>query len=131
MQTWGEYWKQVEKFKSNYPDEYTIPVAPQPKERARGGRTPQRTRTWEAVVSEGVSAQLPPVPLTGRIGLEVLFLINSNNPPRHDISNAIKTLEDALNRRAYHDDNQIDYLSGLRIWSPDVPNKIEARVYEL
>jgi Holliday junction resolvase RusA-like endonuclease len=129
---WSEHWNRVHEITRNQMAyEYEIPIAPQPKERARGGRTPIKTRTWEQVVSEGVSAQLPAVPPAGRIGLEVLFLINSKTPPRHDISNAIKTLEDALNRRAYVDDNQIDYLSGLRIWSPNVQNRIEARVYEL
>lgn len=83
------------------------------------------------MVSEAVTNQAPSPPPIHRIGLEVLFLINSKSPPRHDLSNAIKTLEDALNRRAYHDDNQIDYLSGLRIWSPDIPNRIEARIYEI
>lgn len=129
---WREHWDRVKLLTQNQlPYEYDLPIEPQAKERARGGRTPIKTRSWEALVSEAVISQAPSPPLTSRIGLEVLFLINSKNPPRHDLSNALKTLEDALNRRAYVDDKQIDYLSALRVWSPDTPSRIEARIYEI
>lgn len=128
---WSKHWNRVRDLvQSQHAWEYDIPIPPQPKERGRGS-TPLKTRTWESLVSEGIEAQIPPRAIETRLGLEVLFLINSKTPPRHDLSNAIKTLEDAFNRRAYKDDSQIDYLSGLRVWSPDVPNRIEARIYDL
>jgi Holliday junction resolvase RusA-like endonuclease len=128
---WSEHWKRAHyKTRNQQADEYDLPIAPQAKERhgPRGSRL--RTRTWEEMVAEAITSQAPPEPPRHRIGLEILFLINSKSPPKHDLSNAIKTVEDAFNRRAYHDDNQIDYLSGLRVWSPEVENHIEARIYE-
>lgn len=130
---WSEHWNRLREITRNQMAyEYLLPIEPQAKERARGGRTPTKTRSWESLVSEAVTTQgLPSPPLTTRVGLEVLFLMNSKSPPRHDLSNAIKTLEDALNRRAYHDDRQIDYISALRVWQPGIKDTIEARIYQL
>lgn len=126
-----QYWQTVDAFKSGDFDEYDIGIHAQPKQRVgQSGHTKLKTRDWESNVFQAAGEQAPETPPLGRIGLEVLFFINSKSPPRHDLSNAIKTLEDALNRRGYHDDRQIDYLKALRVYGPEHKDRIIARIYE-
>lgn len=127
---WVQHWQEAEAYRQPEScDEYDMAVRANAKQRhGLTGHTKIKTREWESMVSESIDA--PEEPLTGRIGLELLFLINSKSPPKHDLDNAIKSVQDAFNRRAYKDDNQIDYLKAFRVWSPEVENRIIARVYE-
>lgn len=79
------------------------------------------------MVAEGVTEDAPEILPADRLGIEVLFL--STNPIG-DLSNCIKTLEDALNRRAYKDDKQIDYIKALRVYEPNLDSRILLRVKE-
>ena len=126
-----DYWQDAQKYRNPaFCDEYDLRIQANPKQRHGPGGTKAKTRNWEALVSEAVTESAPESPIINRVGLRVLFMINSKNPPVHDLDNAIKSLSDALNRRAYHDDKQIDYLEALRVWSPDMENRIKAEVYE-
>lgn len=91
---------------------FTVPGDPVAKERPRLGRngnvfTPHRTRLaesiiwarWRSAVGPGVGV------LTGPVRLELRF--DCATRQRVDIDNLSKTVLDALNGRAYHDDAQV------------------------
>lgn len=104
--------------------DYDIRIWTQPKE--RHGRT-LKTKSWQDTVFEAIEDQAPRIIPAGRLGLKVLFM----SPTKvGDISNAIKSLEDAFNRRAYHDDEAIDYIEALRVYGPNIPNRILVKVLE-
>jgi Holliday junction resolvase RusA-like endonuclease len=117
-----ELW-QPEQFKRPV-GEYDIKIWTQAKE--RHGRT-LNTRSWQDTVFEATEEQAPRILPVGRLGLQVLFL---STKPTGDLSNALKALEDALNRRAYHDDASVDYIETMRVYGPDIPNRILVRVRE-
>lgn len=74
-----------------------------------------------------MSEEAPEILPADRLGIEVLFL---STKPIGDLSNCIKTLEDALNRRAWGDDKQIDYIKALRVYEPGLESRILMRVNE-
>lgn len=96
--------------------DYDFPIASQPKQRSHG-YTKLQTRTWERVVFEGAEEQAPQIIPGGRLALDVLFL---STKPVGDLSNCLKSLEDALNKRAYRDDRQIDWITAGRIYGPQI-----------
>jgi Holliday junction resolvase RusA-like endonuclease len=107
--------------------EYDFPIYSQPKQRHGPNGSKAATRNWEALIGQAAEDQAPRVIPTGPIGLRALFLCERKSG---DLSNMIKSLEDALNRRAFHDDDQIDYLEVLRVYGTDVPNRILVKVLE-
>jgi len=92
---------------------FSIPGIPVPKGRPRlgGGHayTPQRTKAYEAKVKmlalrARQEARLKP--FKGDVALRVQIW----GLKRGDITNVVKSLEDAMNRVVYDDDKQISYL---------------------
>ena len=126
MDGWQQFWEVVDQFKLENGD-YDLRISGQPKERAFNRRSKIKTRNWESVVSEAAAEDAPEVLPTGSLGLRVLFM---SGKCIGDLSNLIKSLEDALNRRAYKDDRQIDMLHAARIYGPDVPDRILVKVLE-
>lgn len=124
-------WQQFEEEKRRFSllnADYDFFLPAQPKQRSHG-HTKQKTRTWERTVFEAAGEQAPEILPTGRIGMEIMFLAQK---PIGDLSNCIKTLEDALNRRAYKDDRQIDYLTAVRKHSPEVEqDRVSVKIYEI
>lgn len=110
MSFWN-YFEERKQFTEEVGD-YYLPIHGQPKQRAYGGRSKLKTRTWEKMVSDSIAEDAPEIVPAGRLGLRVLFLAQHT---RGDLSNLIKSLEDAFNRRAYKDDAQIDYIEALRV----------------
>lgn len=107
--------------------DYDFSIYTQPKQRGHG-HSKIATRTWEKTVAESAEEQAPRLIPGGRLGLEVLFL---STKPVGDLDNCIKSLSDALNRRAWHDDRAIDWINAVRIYGPEVEeNRILARVRE-
>lgn len=98
--------------------DYDFKIPLQTKQRSHGA-TKLATRTWERLVFEGTEEQAPPILPMGRLSAEILFL---STKPVGDLSNCIKILEDALNRRAYQDDRQIDHINALRYYGPEIGN---------
>ena len=88
----------------------------QPKERSRNGVTPIKTRTFEAMIAEAAREQMGDMkPLKGYLKVQFGFYALKH---RGDLSNCIKSIEDALNRIAYVDDKQIQDLHAWRDFSP-------------
>lgn len=107
--------------------DYEFSIYTQPKERGQG-YSKIATRTWEKSVAESAEEQAPLTLPGGRLGLEVLFL---STKPVGDLDNCIKSLSDALNRRAWNDDKDIDWINAVRIYGPEVTeNRILTRVRE-
>lgn len=95
----------------------TIPGQPVPKGRPRavwpkGSRrpaifTPTKTRAAEARIAQYFWVAYPRLaPLAGRLRLVVRFYCSDKR--RRDQDNLTKTVMDALNKRAYKDDSQIE-----------------------
>jgi len=120
-------WENSQTFNREVGD-YDFPIDAQPKERSHGA-TRLKTRRWEQVVYEGAEEQAPRILPAGRLSMRALFLATK---PIGDLSNCIKSLEDALNRRAYHDDRAIDHIEAMRVYAPDYEGKtrILTRVFE-
>lgn len=84
---------------------------PVPKARARAGKdgrhhTPKRTRDYEKLVKTIAGVHVPPGwPLDAhyRLHLRIFF----PNRRTRDFSNVQKSVEDAMNKVAYHDDSQL------------------------
>jgi Holliday junction resolvase RusA-like endonuclease len=92
---------------------YIFEIPPQPKERHYGRATKLATRTWEELVAESAREQNDAQgwkTFIGSVSLHIYFCYKEM--PKHlpDLSNCVKSLEDALNRIAYEDDNQIHFL---------------------
>ena len=89
----------------------------QPKERSRNGVTPIKTRTFEAMIAEAAREQMGDMkPLEGDLKVSMYFHARKH---RGDLSNCIKSIEDALNRIAYVDDKQIQILEAHRMTYDD------------
>jgi Holliday junction resolvase RusA-like endonuclease len=125
MDPW-EHWRQIERFTRDVGD-YDFPIYTQPKERAWNGRSKIKTRTWESMVSEAAAEDAPENRPTGRLRAQLLFI---SKAPKGDLSNAIKSVEDALNRRAYGDDRQIDAIEALRVYGPTLSDRVLVRLFE-
>ena len=125
MDPWTLFEQERKKF--SIPNaEYDFGLRAQPKQRSHG-RTKQKTRKWEKLAYEIADEEAPEVLPDGRLGIEILFLSTS---PVGDLDNCIKTLKDALNRRAYRDDRQIDFINALRVCGPEYTDITIARVLE-
>lgn len=123
---WQQFEEEVQRFSILNAD-YDFPIFAQPKQRSHGA-TKAKTRTWERTVFEAASEQAPDILPAGRLGMHIMFLAQK---PIGDLSNCIKTIEDALNRRAYRDDRQIDVLKVVRKFSPDVEqDRIGVKIFE-
>ena len=106
---------------------YDFNIFTQPKQRSHGA-TKAATRTWEKAVYEDAAEQAPRIVPAGRLGMHVLFLAQKKTG---DLSNCLKTIEDALNRRGYKDDEQIDALKVVRYYGPDVErDRICVKIFE-
>lgn len=108
--------------------EYDISLYTQPKERStRSGHSKLKTKGWEDAVFQATEEQAPRIIPAGRLGLRILFMTTKKTG---DLSNMLKSLEDALRHRAFHDDEGIDYIETLRVYGPDIPNRILTKVLE-
>lgn len=126
MNPWQLFKDEQLRFKKQVGD-YDFKIPLQTKERSHGA-TKLSTRTWERFVFEGTEEQAPLILPGGRLGMDILFL---STKPIGDLSNCVKILEDALNRRAYQDDRQIDHLNALRYYGPEIGNdRILTRIRE-
>lgn len=67
-------------------------------------------------------------PLDGRYGLTVVA--HFENKRRRDLDNMLKTVADALNQLAYHDDSQIDEMTVFRKYDATHP-RTEVRLWLL
>jgi Holliday junction resolvase RusA-like endonuclease len=105
---------------------YDLPLTVQPKERSFKGHNKIKTRNWEQLVFEATEEDAPSELPRGRLALQALLFC-----PNYlgDISNMVKTLEDALKHRAYKDDRQIDVLNIARIVHPNA-NRTLVRILE-
>jgi crossover junction endodeoxyribonuclease RusA len=111
---------------------FTVPGTPIPKGRARfgGGHayTPQRTKAYEAkirMLALRARQEARLKPFKNDVGLYVQIW----GLRRGDITNVVKSLEDAMNRIVYDDDKQISYLEVERFESakPHVTVTVEER----
>jgi Holliday junction resolvase RusA-like endonuclease len=99
---------------------FVVPGEPLPKgrPRAKAGQqpfTPKATRAAEARVLAAFREQHPGfVPLTGRLVLSAEF--HRTTRRRVDTDNLLKLVTDALNRVAFVDDEQIQTITGTRVY---------------
>jgi Holliday junction resolvase RusA-like endonuclease len=126
MDPWTLFEQERRKF-SVLNAEYDFGLRAQPKQRSHNGVTKMKTRNWEKLAYECAEEQAPEVVPTGRLGIEILFL---STKPVGDLDNCIKTFKDALNRCAYKDDRQIDFINALRVCGPEYTDRTLARVLE-
>jgi Holliday junction resolvase RusA-like endonuclease len=126
MDEWLLFNKEAEVF-NRVSGQFDLPIGVQPKERSFKGHSKIKTRSWEQLVFEATEEDGPPLLPKGRLALQALLFCSNN---RGDLSNMIKTLEDALNKRAYEDDRQIDYLNVLRIVDPKAEERTLVRILE-
>lgn len=108
-------WLNAEREKNRFcqiSSQYDLPLAVQPKERAHSGRSKIKTRAWEELVFEATEESGPLLLPKGRLALQAALFCSSY---RGDLSNLLKTIEDALAKRAYSNDNQIDFLNVIRV----------------
>ncbi|MBY0545847.1 MAG: RusA family crossover junction endodeoxyribonuclease [Candidatus Obscuribacterales bacterium] len=110
--------------------DYNMPLGPQPWQRInpKSGQNQLKTRRYEEIVATLAEEEEYKRNLHPRLSLEVLFL---STKKVGDLSNCIKSLEDALNRISYHDDRQIDHLNALRLYAPSYPERTLVRISEL
>lgn len=105
-----------------------IHVRPRTKQRPRLGRrrkayTPAATLEFEAEVRRQWIEQMGDTPLDGPVGMAVelgsnhisieIWQLEESHRPKYvtgDIDNYQKSIQDALNGVAYHDDKQVQYL---------------------
>jgi Holliday junction resolvase RusA-like endonuclease len=110
---------------------YIFEIAPQAKERANKGRTKLATRTWEELVSESAREQNEEMgwaPLEGaNLTVSAVFEVKRR---KGDLSNFLKSIEDALNGIAYEDDEQICHITS-SIYDGMERNCIRVRICEL
>lgn len=110
--------------------EYTFTVLgnPIPKARPRLARghvyTPSRTKAWEQAVALAYHGPL----FSGYVGLRLHFYRKTHHLV--DVDNICKAAMDGLNKKAYHDDNQVHYLEARLDYDADNP-RLEATVWEL
>lgn len=95
-----------------------FPFTPVPKGRARFTRrgfayTPEKTRIFEKLIKE-YARQFIKAPLSGPLSICVVFFMPKPKKPKNpmpiskpDLSNLIKSIEDALNGIAWFDDSQV------------------------
>ena len=122
---------------------FSIPLRPQPKQRARsapgGGRhyTPQRTRDYEAAVklyARQAIAQHPGWPLDASYALEVFVhadccevvvtaLPRAKRAVRGDLDNIAKSLSDSFNGAVWADDRLLVDLRVVDCGAPVVARK--------
>lgn len=121
-----DYWQQERAFRVDA-GEYDFPIYAQPKQRHGPSGSKAATRNWEQCVFQASEDQAPRIIPAGRLGIHALFLAQKKSG---DLSNMLKSLEDALNHRAWNDDEQIDYVKMMRVYGPDVPERILLRVLE-
>lgn len=116
---------------------FEIPGPPQPKERARPGRsgrfyTPDRTRLYQAHARSRASvarmAHPAPWPLDGTYRVE--FAMYFGDRRRRDVDNVIKGVLDAANGVLWKDDSQVGELVVRRGLDRDRP-RVEVRVETL
>lgn len=89
---------------------YKFPIRAQAKERASKGRSKLATRTWEDLVSESAREQNE---VMGWLPYEIPIVLSVDIytlKPTGDLSNCLKSVEDALNGIAYTDDRLIHQL---------------------
>lgn len=117
---------------------FTVPGPPVPKARARvvydqrtrkhRGITPERTRDHERRIALRFWAAYPSQkPLTCRLAVTVRFYLHGS---RGDGDNYLKAVSDALNRRAWVDDSQVDQFAVSVVRNSPQP-RTEIEVYEL
>jgi Holliday junction resolvase RusA-like endonuclease len=95
--------------------QFTVPGAPQPKQRARQGNgghwyTPEETRKYEAAVGvHGVIARMKGgwVKADPSMGFEVWINVYFPDQRGRDIDNVAKSVLDALNLDVWKDDRQV------------------------
>lgn len=116
------------------PGFFTIPGIPvakgRPRLTTRGGfahaYTPEKTRVAETIIRM-VARKYFPTPLTGPLTLSVEFYLpfpkreknldGRAHTKRPDITNLLKTVEDAMNGIAYADDSQLAYVYASKFYS--------------
>lgn len=95
-------------------EHYYYNLDAQPKERARNHVSAINTRTWEGLISDATTEQREPgIPvIQQRIGARVLYRLPACPG---DLDNYLKSVFDAMQRLAFHDDSQIDYIECARV----------------
>lgn len=111
---------------------FTVWGEPKPKERARVGKghgyTPKATRDAESAVIEAFKTAHPLfVPTVETITLEADFYRKGKR--KVDADNLLKLTQDALNKVAFVDDEQICELTGRRFYGAGVRARTEVRIY--
>ena len=86
-----------------------------------------KTRNYQEVMAELAREEEYAKLMNPSLSLEVLFLATQKVG---DLSNCLKSLEDAFNRIAYHDDKQIDSLKVDRLYGPQYPERTLIRISE-
>lgn len=119
--------------------EFTIPGKPQPKQRARQGRTPSGkscfytpnpTRLYEKAVGDNARAAMWRLrmatgdqwPLDARYRLEIDAYFP--NARQHDLDNVCKAVSDGMNRSAFADDSQVVELEGRKLIDRENPRTV-------
>lgn len=117
---------------------FTVPGPPVPKQRARvfwdkrigkyRAVTPPRTAQYQARVAARFKVAYPHHrPISGRVGIVLRFYTRD---ARGDSDNFQKATVDALNRRAWIDDRQIDHADVSVVRNSPTP-RTEIEIYEL
>lgn len=112
--------------------EFTLQGEPKSKGRPRFSKqghayTPKATREAEVAVQlawEVSGGQK----LVGPVVLECVFYLGSKR--RKDLDNCLKLVQDALNKRAYDDDDQITDIVARKVFTSPDRARSEVRIYQ-
>jgi Holliday junction resolvase RusA-like endonuclease len=117
---------------------FEIPTEPVAKQRPRvtkfGTYTPEKTSKFEEAVGlYAKSIMRGRLPLEGALAVQVRFLCArpgrpTNEWPKQDIDNLLKSILDALNKIAWKDDSQIVELHATKRYS--TTGSIQIRVFQ-
>lgn len=114
---------------------FTVHGQPLPKARPKfkggqGGYTPKATRIAEGNVRAAFEIAYPdwtPIPRDVRLRFDGDFYRRTAH--HVDTDNLVKLVTDALNRRAFVDDEQIEEIRGRRVYGAGDQARTEVRIY--